>query len=235
MQRLHADLGAHVQLVATTLKALQVGGAVHGAHLGGGAVDLVEGEPQLDLVVEALEQRVAELLEQRDQLAAGPAVVAAHELVGQLVVGERDQRLDALGQAVVEDLVVEGETRLVGLLLQARRADAGPVHGGAEHVEAHLGKEVDVLLVVMVKVDGLMARVELVGPDVDGDPLLLVEHATDAVVNHAVALAVHVPGALELVGRARATPQKVVPQHSHGLFPPQRLTYFFEYRREFCA
>ena len=64
-----------------------------------------------------------------------------------------------------------------------------------------------------------LAEIELVGIDVDGDALLLVEHATDAVVNHAVALAIHVPRALKLVCRAGAAPQKVIPEHAHGWSP----------------
>ena len=215
VQRLQADLRPHVELVAATLETLQVGGAVHGAHLGGRAVDLVEGQPQLHLVLVALEAGVAELLVERDDLAARPAVVAAHELVGQLVVREGDERLDAVCEAAVEDAVVEGHARLKRLVLEARRVEARPVDGGAQAVEAHLGEEGDVLLVVMVEVDGLMAGVELVGVNLDGDALLLVEDATDAVVDHRIALAVNVPRALELVGRAGTAPQEVVLENAH--------------------
>src|SRR5699024_9845728 len=97
--------------------------------------------------------------------------------------------------------------------------DAGPVDGGAEHLEPHLGKEGDVLLVVVVEVDGLMAGIEPVGMDGLGHPFGGGVAAVGAVVGHAFALAVHVPCALKLVGGAGAAPKEIITENAHGESP----------------
>ena len=121
--------------------------------------------------------------------------------------------------ALAEHVLVEGQAGLVGLGLVAVGEDAGPGQAHAEGLKAHLGKESDVLLVVMVEIDaGLRGIVVAV---------LKVEHlalagdhrvALGAVRGHVhvgQAAAVHVVGALALVGSRRAAPQEVITE-SHA-------------------
>ena len=121
-------------------------------------------------------------------------------------MAERHERLDVVLLELVEDLVVEGEAGLVGLILHARGEDAAPGDGHAEHVEAHLGKERDVLFVVMVEVDTVVVGVELVGIDVDRDLARLLNAAAHEVVVDRRAAPVDVPGALELIRGRSAAP-----------------------------
>src|SRR5699024_6140866 len=186
-----------------------------GAHVHGAAVDLVEGQPVFHLVLVALKQHLAVLHVQVHQLAAGPAVVFFDQGIGQLVVADGDQRLDAVLFAAVKDAVVEGQALFVGLGLLPGGEDAGPVDGGAEGLEPHLGKQGDVLLVVVVEVDGLVAGVAGAGLRVHGGAVGVGVAAVGAVVGDAVALAVHVPGALELVGGTGAAPQEIVTENAH--------------------
>ena len=106
----------------------------------------------------------------------------------------------------VENAVVEGEAGLVGLGVVAVGEDTAPGDGHAEHVEAHLGEQRDILLVVMVEIDAVMVGIEAVGVDIDRDLARLLVAAAQEVVVDGSAAAVHVPSALKLVGGGGATP-----------------------------
>ena len=106
----------------------------------------------------------------------------------------------------VENAVVEGEAGLVGLGVVAVGEDTAPRDGHAEHVEAHLGEQRNVLLVVMVEIDAVMVGIEAVGVDIDRDLARLLVAAAQEVVVDGSAAAVHVPSALKLVGGGGATP-----------------------------
>ena len=116
------------------------------------------------------------------------------------------ERLDIVGAQAVEDAVVEGEAGLVGLGVVAVGEDAAPRDGHAEHVEAHLGEQRDILLVVMVEVDTVMIGVEAVGVDVDRNLARLLVAATQEVVVDRRTAAVNVPSALKLIGGRGAAP-----------------------------
>ena len=68
------------------LKALNHAGLEEVAHVLSTAVDLVEGEPELDLVLVTVEDGLAVLLKEADELAARPAVVLLDQVIGHLVV-----------------------------------------------------------------------------------------------------------------------------------------------------
>ena len=182
-------------------------------------VDLVKGEPVLHQALVAGEDRGREVLVEVDELAVAPAAVLLDEMDGAVEVRDGHERLDAMLLALAEHVLVKGQAGLVGLGLIAVGEDAGPGQAHAEGLKAHLGKEGDVLLVAMVKIDaGLRGIVVAV---------LEVEHLALA-GDHRVALgavrshvhvgqtaAVHVVGALALVGSRRAAPQEVITE-SHA-------------------
>ena len=136
-------------------------GDAHHAHAAD-RVGLVEGEPVAHLATQAFEERrrVADVAV--DRLAAGPAVVLLDEFERHLVVADGDHRLDAVRQQLIDHLLVEGEALLVGLVLLARGEDARPAGREAEHAEAHLGHEGDVLAPTVVEVDRAVAGIVLV-------------------------------------------------------------------------
>ncbi len=210
VEGLVAGLEGGVDAGGGALVALDHRGLKEVAHVHGAAVDLVEGQPVGHLVVVAVKDGLGVLLKDGDELAGGPAVVLLDQVIGHLVVGHGDQGLDAVGAAAVKDAVVEGKAGLVGLLVVAVGEDAAPRDGHAEHVEAHLGEEGDVLLVVVVEVDAVVVGVELVGVDVQGDLAGLLVGAAHEVVVDRGAAAVDVPGALELVGGGGAAPEEAL-------------------------
>ena len=210
VERLVALLRRGLGLGGRPLKATDHRGLEEVAHVTGAAVDLVEREPVAHLVLVAVKDRGGVAHEEVDELAALPAVVLLHQGIGHLVVAEGHERLDAVLAAAVKDAVVEREAQLVGLLVVTVGEDAAPGDGHAKHVEAHLGKERDVLLVAVIEVDAVVVGVEHVGTDVERDLARALEAAAGKVVIHRGAAAVHVPRALKLVGRRRAAPEEAL-------------------------
>ena len=152
----HSDYHVMIRLIAFPV-VLMLAHVVHGHH-----VLLVDGQPVLHAVVIAVDNGLCVREENLNQLTRCPAVVALDQGVRQLVVRQRHQRRDAVGDAAVEDLVVEREAGLVGLAV-ALGEDTAPVDGHTEDVPAHLGEEGDVLLIVMIEVGGLMAGIQCIG------------------------------------------------------------------------
>ena len=222
MQRLHTGLRRGVNRRSRALEALNHAGLEEVAHVLSTAVDLVEGEPELDLVLVAVEDGLAVLLKEADELAARPAVVLLDQVIGHLVVREGHERLDVVGAQAVENAVVEGEAGLVGLSIVAVGEDTAPGDGHAEHAEAHLGEQRNVLLVVMVEIDAVMVGVETIGVDVDRNLTRLLVAAAQEVVVDGRTAAVHVPSALKLVGGGGATPIEALGEldvcHEHLLY-----------------
>ena len=220
VERLVALLRRDLDLGARPLEAADHRRLKERAGSGRAEVDLVEREPPAHLVVVAVEHGLRIALEELDELAALPAVVLLDQVIGHLVVAERHQRLDAVRPAAVEDPVIERQARLVGLQLLARGEDAAPRDGHAEHVETHLGEERDVLLVAVVEVDAVVVGVEPVGVNLDRDLTRGVHRAAEEVVVHGRTAPVHVPRALELVGRRRAAPVEALREGNRHDAPP---------------
>ena len=176
--------------------------------LGGHAVDLVESQPQPDPPLEVSKQRMGVAGVELHHPAVSPGTVLLQAQRG-LEVGDGHQRLDAVFQQLVDDRVVESQPLGVGGRLVPVGIDAGPADGHAVAFEAHLGKEGDVLLVMVVEVDGRVAGVVGIGLQHRGDAAL------DAVPPHrhyiggAQALTALAVGAFDLVGGSGAAPQKV--------------------------
>lgn len=119
-------------------------------------------------------------------------------------MGDRDERLDAVGKKAVEELVVAGKLGLVRGLLFARRIDARPGNGGAQDLETQLGEELGVLGIAVVEVDGRLFQVADTWKRRLG-----VRVAQAALAAHRIveALASFMPGAFGLV-RADCPPQR---------------------------
>ena len=78
-----------------------------------------------------------------------------------LIVAERDKRLDAVLFALVEYLVIESKPRLIclaGIIWE----DARPVDRQTETLKAHLREKRNILRIMVVKVNRLVAGVERV-------------------------------------------------------------------------
>ena len=116
--------------------------AAHVLGIAAHVADLIEGEPELDLGAEALEEGMGIAEAEVDEATVPPATVLLDEVPGHLVVGDRNERLDAVGKKAVEELVVVGKPGLVRGLLFARRIDVRPGNGGAQDLEIQLGDSV---------------------------------------------------------------------------------------------
>ena len=104
---------------------------------------------------EAVEQHPDVPLVEADHVPADPAVVGFGQVQRGLVMGDGDQRGDAVLVEFVEHPVVEVQAFLVGFGVVAVREDAAPRDGEPEDREAHLGEQRDVLGVAVVEVDAV--------------------------------------------------------------------------------
>ena len=195
------ELGAGVQDAAV----------VPVAQRGGQVVDLIEGDPVFDHPLVPAEQHLGKAEEQVDAAAVRPAVHLGHQLQRQFVVEQGDQRLDAMLFQLGKHIVIKAQAGLVWLGLQPGGKDARPVDRHAVDLEPHLGKQGDVLFIVVVKIHRVMAGVIIfLRVDVQCDaPRRLVVPRRHHVCG-VRPLAVRQPGALHLVGRGGAAPQKVL-------------------------
>ena len=116
-------------------------------------VDLVEGQPQADPTAKALEDNLSKAGKELDEPAVRPAAVLCCEVHRHLIVGERDKRLDAVGEEVVDEPVIEGQTLLVRLFLVSPGEDARPGDRNAQDLEPGLGEELDVSGIAVIEVD----------------------------------------------------------------------------------
>lgn len=76
-------------------------------------------------------------------------------------VAQRDDGLDAMFVHGIKHVVIEPESRFVGLSLIALGEDPAPGNGGAEALEAQFRKEGNIVLVSMIKVNALMIGIGL--------------------------------------------------------------------------
>ena len=185
-------------------------------------IDLVEGKPVLHQALVAGEDRDREVLVEVDELAVAPAAILLDEVNRAVEVRDGHERLDAVRLTLAEHVLVEGQAGLVGLGLVTVGEDAGPRQAHTEGLKAHLGKEGDVLLVVVIEIDAGLRGIVIAVLEVEhlalaGDHRI----ALGAVRSHVhvgKAAAVHVVGALALVGSRCAAPQEVITE-SHVSTP----------------
>ena len=128
--------------------------------------------------------------------------------------------------ATIKDLVVKFKALLVGFCLHAGGENAGPVDGSTEGLETHLSEERDILFVMMVEVNGLVAGVELIGQSGGRYPARAGMGAVGTHIWDTGAFAIHIPCALKLVGRTGATPQKVIAKITHSFYSYLNLLWF---------
>ena len=222
---------------------LGIPGVDTGIHPGGKAhgVDLVEGQPVFDLAAVLGEAGLGIPLEAGDGPPVRPGIPGIGQAQRGLIVAEGHQGLDAVFMQLVEHIVVKLHTRCIGFLFQARGVQAAPVDGEPEGLEAHFTEEGDVLFVVVVEVDALVAGVVIALEAAEGASLrgIQAEHevrmdfAVGGLVSHLPGtflgapgadigrgrpLAACVPAALKLVGGSGTAPEKVF-RKSHMYTP----------------
>ena len=121
-------------------------------------------------------------------------------------VGEGDHRFDVVFQQLVEHIVVELQPLFVWLRFVTFREDARPGDRGAEALETHLGKQLDVFFIVAVEVDGLVVWVVFTRHDFLGDFARDAVRTAGQYVTNAWPFSAFVPAAFNLVSGNRAAP-----------------------------
>ena len=195
-------------------KAIQVADPAL-AHAGD--VDLIESQPVPDLsfITPKYSLRIAQ--EEVDGLPGIESVVLGHDIPRNLVVAQRHQRLNAVFAALVKHLVIEGQTRLIGLFVVSIGENPAPVDGKPETGKSHLCKQRDVLFVMMIEVDCLMAGIKrrLVRSGEEGSGRIHI--AAQQHIRHTQSFAILQIRAFALICGHSAAPQKVLGK-SHFIY-----------------
>ncbi|MPM91439.1 hypothetical protein SDC9_138568 [bioreactor metagenome] len=169
------------------------------AHRHRAAVDLVKGQPVGDFVFVALKNGAAIPRKVVNALPPGPAIIGFYQSIRHFVMRNSHQWLNAVLVAFVQNIVVELQAGLVGLVLHTGGEDAGPCNRKAEAPKPHFRHQCNVLFVMVVKVNGFMAGVKSPLFHRGREALWGRFAAAGAKVRHGNALAVQVPPALQLV------------------------------------
>ena len=158
---------------------LIVGGGQHDRRVTGGharaepaghvhAVDFIEGDPVFDLAPIAAEQRFGIAQIAVDGAAVAPCAPLIDKTQRHFIVADGHDGFNSVLMALIENSIVKGKALFVGGLLIAIGENAAPRNGHTVGGKAHLGKEGDVLFVVVVEVDALMVRVPDIGQHGEG-------------------------------------------------------------------
>ena len=169
-------------------------------------IDLVEGQPVFDLVLVALKAGHRVFHKEVDHAAVRKSVVLRDDRPRNLIVAERDQRLDAVLFAFVEHPVVKCKAFLIRLGIIPVREDTRPVDRHAVAFEAHLAEERDVFLIVMIQVDRLVGGIENAGLRVRAERSRGVHVAAEQHIRHGESLSAFKIGAFALICGCRAAP-----------------------------
>ena len=125
-------------------------------------VDFVEGQPVFHQPVKLFKAGAGVAGEEIHHLAVAPGSVLRYQVHRHVEVAEGHQRLDVVLFALFKHCAVEGNALFIGQWFVAVRVEAAPGNRGAEHRKAHLRHQGDVFFIAMVKINRLVARVELV-------------------------------------------------------------------------
>ena len=109
----------------------------------------------------------------------------------------------------VENLIIEFKPFLIRFLLLTRRKNASPVDGKAEHLKPHVRKEGNVLLIVVVKINGLMGGVGIFRIHPRLNPSGYRMGAAGQYIRNRYSLSITRPGPFALISRYRAAPKKM--------------------------
>ena len=116
-------------------------------------VDFIEGQPVFDLALVAVKEHPHIIFIEANEVMIDPAVVFLGQIERRFIVGNRHQRFNAVFVAFVEQIVIELQALFIRLCIIAVWENPAPGNGGAEHLEAHFGKEFDILFVAVVEVN----------------------------------------------------------------------------------
>ena len=116
-------------------------------------VDLVEGKPVAYLPFVASEYGITIFDKEINHFPATEAVILLCNVQGCFVVGEGNQRFNAVFVALVNDPVIKLQSLFIGHCLIASGIDPAPGNGKSKYLEIHFRKHADILCIAVVKID----------------------------------------------------------------------------------
>ena len=156
---------------------------------------LIEGHPVFDAVAVTGHNQTSVPFEAVDNIPAGKAVIVLFEVVGGIKVVHADHRSDAVGDQLIDDIVIKLQTFFIGFVVTVGD-NTCPADRETVEVAAHLFQPADIFFIPVVKINADLP----VGEAGIG--------WTDIIDRQT--LAAFIPGALSLERGCRAAPVKIL-------------------------
>ena len=182
-------------------------------------IDFIEGQPIVNAPFVPVKDHLAVMQVGINHTSVFPAAVFFDEGDGRIKMANRNERLDAVFAAFIDQAVIEGETGLVGDRIIAVGQDARPCDGKTVDLETHLSKQGDILFVVMIQIDGLVGGIAVFL--ITGQHFHLPAgdlHSVGTKGDHIYrgkAASIDIVSAFTLVGGGGTAPQKVFGEGTH--------------------
>ena len=125
-------------------------------------VDFIEGKPVFHQAIKSFKAGAGVAGEELHHFSIAPGAVLGDQVHRHVEMAQRHQRLDAVLFALLEQRAIKGDPFRVRFQLIALRKQTAPGDRGAEDAKAHLCHQSDIFFITMIKIDRLVARVELI-------------------------------------------------------------------------
>ena len=206
------------------MKPFKIVGGGHGSGVQRPCIDLVKGQPVSDLLLIPLKNHLAVFHVQIDQAPVCPAIVFFYQGIRKFIMRDGHQRFHIIFPAAIKHLIIKCKSRLVWFRLLAGRKDPGPVDGKPEHLKTHFRKECDILLIVVVKINRFMGRIQIFRAEPRFNPAGEFMGAGGDHIRNRNTFSIHIPCALTLVGGNCAAPKKIIWKFHFYLFSTMILS-----------
>ena len=123
-------------------------------------IDFVERQPILNLVLETFKASRHVFNKQVDSLAIVIAAIFFDQLERHFVMIQRDERLDIILAALVDNVFIKFQARFIRLGVVTVRENSRPTYGETETFKAHLGEKRDVFFVAVIEINRGVRRIK---------------------------------------------------------------------------
>ena len=118
----------------------------HCSHRHGSRIYFIERQPICDLILISVKNRLHIAHEMIDHFSSIPAVTGLDQAVRQFIMGNSNERFNAVFCQFIEYIVIKEKPRLVGFFFHPCRKNPRPVDRHAEDLKAHLRSQRNVFL-----------------------------------------------------------------------------------------
>ncbi len=182
-------------------------------------VDFIKRHPVLHFVLIASENHSGKTDKEIDQLTIAPATIFRHQVIRHLEMRQCNHRFNPILQAFIKEIVVELQSGFIGLCFIALRENTRPCNRGTKTLKSHFSKQLNIILITMIKIDGLVVRVIFTCNHAVGNFTRYPMGPSRHHIGNANPFTALLPAAFQLMSGHSAAPHKICfkPRHTFPL------------------